>query len=436
MTTFKKCMQFAAAVTLIWMFTSSVNAGTNTHMNELKHLRGEIKRLTFSGNNIVEYPCLSNDGSWMLYSIEIKDGEETAKAVRIMNLEDGKEIELFRDGTRKALAPFEDAFLYIGSKPPVLSGNGKVAVFSLSVGKPFNILDHYLAVIKNDGSDFWLTNFPIDALAGKDLKSFDFTSGDWERLSNYAVSSDGSRIACALKGHLGPRRYGNPSGIVFIDTPNRKKRTVLAPEFNGKEWEWPSFPRRPFTGGGWAFCMSGNGQRIVFGAQSSSEKIDYDLYVTDWDGRDIKKITDFEDRWFSLADISQDGKRVVFFYNGGKKQGIGTYSINSDGTGLQFLESSVAARVELFGMSGDGQFILFKHIYKGMILDLHTSQEMVAFDENTPGYLRGLIPMDFPRIPAFWLQRIISFNGKRILLVGPPQGKQTPEIYMLQIDMR
>lgn len=436
MTTIKKYIQIAVALTLFWMFTSSVDANTHANMNELKHLRGEIKRLTFSGNNIAQYPCLSDNGRWMLYTIEIKDGEETAKAIRIMNLEDGKETELFSDGKNKALAPFEDALLYIGSKPPVLSGNGKIAVFSLSVGEPFNILDHYLAVIKNDGSDFWLTNFPINALAGKDLKSFDFTSGDWERLSNYAVSSDGSRIACALKGHLGPRRYGNPSGIVFIDAANRKKRSILAPEFNGKEWEWLSLPRSPLTGGGWAFCMSGSGQRIVFGAQSSSEKIDYDLYVTDWDGEEIKRITDFHDRWFSLADISHDGKKVVFFYTGGKKQGIGTYSINSDGTGLKFLESSVAARVELFDMSGDGQSILFKHIYKGMILELPTGQEMVAFDESTPGYLRGLIPMDFPRIPAFWAPRIMSFNGKIILLVGPPQGKQTPEIYMLRIDVR
>ncbi len=107
----KKCIQIAVAVTLVLMFTSSIISNTNTNMNELKQLRGEIKRLTFSGNNIVQYPCLSDNGNWMLYTIEIKDGDETTKAVRIMNLEDGKETELFRDGERKALEPFEDAFL-------------------------------------------------------------------------------------------------------------------------------------------------------------------------------------------------------------------------------------------------------------------------------------------------------------------------------------
>jgi Tol biopolymer transport system component len=181
-----------------------------------------------------------------------------------------------------------------------------------------------LAVVNIDGTNFRVISFPIKTLEGKNLKSLEFTSGDWERLSNYAVSSDGKRIACVLKGHLGPRRYGNPGGIVLLDASTQKQRTILAPDFERDEWEWPSFPRRPLIGGGWAFALSGNGQKIVFGAQSSAEKTDYDLYVVNWDGEVIRKITDFHDRWFSLADISHDGEKIVFFYNGRKKQGIGT----------------------------------------------------------------------------------------------------------------
>jgi len=425
----KKYIQIAAAITLFCMAASPIN--TQNRPN-----RGEIRRLTYSGNNVVEYPCLSDDGRWMLFIMEIKDGEETTKTVMVMNVEDGKERELFRDRINKAPAPFGDILLRVGSKPPILSGNGRVAVFSLSLGEPVNILDHYLAIINTDGTNFQVIPFPIDALKGKDLKSLDFTSGDWERVSNYAVSSDGGRIACVLKGHLGPRRYGNPSGIVFLDNLNRKQRTILAPGFNGKEWIWSSLPRRPLSRGGWAFGMSGNGQRIVFGAQSSPDKNDYDLYATNWDGKEMKRITDFQDRWFSLADISHDGEKVVFFYNGRKKQGIGTYTVNTDGSGLQYLESKVAPRVELFDMSGNGRYILFKHIYKGMILNLYTGGEMVVFDEETPGYISGLIPMDFPRFPAFWGPRIMSFKGDRVLLVGPPQGKETPEIYMLSDYMR
>ncbi|NIM57658.1 MAG: hypothetical protein GTO16_01780 [Candidatus Aminicenantes bacterium] len=424
----KKYIQIAAIISffLIAILQLSAKGASNP---------GEIKRLTYSGNNVVHYPCLSDDGRWMIYTVEIKDEEETIMAIRVMNVGDGKEKELFRDGEKKAPTPFEDASLLVGSKPPVLSGNGRVAVFSLSLGEPENILDHYLAVVNIDGTNFRVIPFPIKRLEGKNLKSLEFTSGDWERLSNYAVSSDGERIACVLKGHLGPKRYGNPGGIILLDASTQEQRTLLAPDFDDKGWEWPSFPCRPLIGGGWAFALSGDGQKIVFGAQSSADKIDYDLYIVNWNGKEIKRITDFHDRWFSLADISHDGEKIAFFYNGRKKQGIGTYTVNSEGKDLKLIKSRLAPRVELFDMSGDGKFILFKHIYKGMILNLNTGVEMVAFDESTPGYAKGLTPMDFPRIPAFWSPKIISHRGDRILLAGPPQGKETPEIYILNIDV-
>ncbi|GAH49455.1 unnamed protein product, partial [marine sediment metagenome] len=63
-------------------------------------------------------------------------------------------------------------------------------------------------------------------------------------------------------------------------------------------------------------------------------------------------------------------------------------------------------------------------------------KEMIAFDNQTPGYKSGLIPMDFPRLPAFWGPKIMSFKGDRILLIGPPEGKETPEIYLLSLDMK
>jgi hypothetical protein len=425
----KKYIQIAAIVSFFWIALSVLHANGAPDS-------GEIKRLTYSGNNVVHYPCLNDDGRWMLYTIEIKDEEEKIKAVRIMNVGDGKERELFRDGEKKAPTPFEDISLLIGSKPPILSGNGRVAVFSLSLGEPANILDHYLAVVNTDGTNLQVIQFPNESLEGKNLKSLEFTNGDWERVSNYAVSSAGNRIACVLKGHLGPRRYSNPGGIILIDVLTKKKRTILAPDFGEDGWVWPSFPNRPLLGGGWAFAFSGNGQKIVFGARSSADKIDYDLYVVNWDGKEMRRITDFQDRWFSLADISHDGEKIVFFYNGRNKQGIGTYSVNSDGKGLKHIKSGQALRVELFDMSGDGRYVLFKHIYKGMIINLNTGVETLAFDESTPGYVKGLTPMDFPRIPAFWSPMIMSFQGDRALLVGPPQGKETPEIYLLNIDVR
>lgn len=396
----------------------------------------EIKRLTYSGNNVVEYPCLSDDGRLMLYVLEIKEGETATKAVMVLDVESGKEKELFRSGAKMALPPYENIPLLVGSKPPIISGNGKVAVFSLTLGESENILDHYLCVVNTDGSNLRVFSFPIESLKEKDLQSLEFKSPEWERISNYAVDSEGNRIACLLKGHLGPRRYGSPSGIVLLDITDEKQRTIICPNFNNTEWEWISFPRRPLLGGGWSFCLSGNGETLVFGAQSSEDKTDYDLYTVGWDGQALKRITDFHDRWFSLADISDNGEIVVFFYNGKKEQGIGTYAIHTDGSGLKYLESSVGSRIELFDLSGNGRYILYKHVYTGMVLDLQTGKEMKAFDEGTPGYIKGIIPMDFPRHPAFWGPRIMSFKGDRVLLVGPPSGKDTPEIHMLQIVVK
>ena len=204
---------------------------------------GQIRRLTYSGKNVVQYPCLDDSGSRMIYILEIKDGEDTVKTVRIMNIEDGTEKELFREGKRTAPAPYQNTPLLVGSKPPIISGNGKVAIFSLSLGEPASILDHFLGVINTDGTHFRVFPFQIETLKGKDLKSLELESDEWERVSNYSVSSDGGRIACLLKGHLGPRRYGNPSGIVFLDTSTGKQRTILAPDFNGKEWVWTQMPR-------------------------------------------------------------------------------------------------------------------------------------------------------------------------------------------------
>ncbi len=405
-------------------------------LNTNESLASSIKRLTYSGNNVVLYPCLSEDGRRMAYVLEIRDGTEPKKSIRLMDVDSGKEKELFGDDKLKGLGAFQNVSLKVGSKPPVISGSGGVVAFCLSLGEPANILDHYLAVASADGSKIWVTPFPIEALADRDLKSLEFASGDWERVSDYALSSNGTRIACVVKGHLGPRRYGNPSAIVFLDVPAQKQRTILAPEFSQKGWTWPAFPCRPLIGGGWAFGLSGDGQRVVFGAQSSEDKNDYDLYIVDWEGKETKRITDFHDRWFSLADISVDGETIVFFYNGKTRQGIGTYRVSPKSGEIHHLQSRTAPLIELFDMTPDGRFLFFKHIYKGMRFDLGTGQEIIAFDDKTPGYVPGNVPMDFPRIPAFWGPEIASFDGDRILLVGLPQGRQTPEIYLLTVHKK
>lgn len=422
----KKRVQSAAMIFLLIAFMPLRSRGLENHTN--------IKRLTFSGNNEVQYPCLSDDGGLMIYVLEIREGNTTTKSIKVMDLATGNEEELFRDGKNLAPDPFGNVPLVVGTKPPLLCGNGKIAIFSLSLGEPELILDHYLAVAKTDGTEFHAISFPMSALRGKNIKSLGFNSSEWERVSNYAVSADGRRIACLVKGHLGPRRYGNPSGVIFLDDVNTNQRTILAPDLDGNKWEWSTIPRRPLTGGGWAFAMSGNGQKLVFGAQSSDDTNDYDLYSTDWEGKEIKRITDFQDRWFSLADISHDGEKIAFYYTGKKKQGIGTYIMTSKETGLNFIKSNISPRVEFIDMSGDSRYLLFKHIYTGMMLNLQTGQERVILDENISGYVSGLMPMDFPRTPAFWRPKIISFKGDKALITGSPRDKQAPEFYILNIE--
>jgi len=423
----KKRIFMTMASVLICLTVSSVSF---THSQE----RGQIKRLTHSGNHTPTYPCLSEDGQRMIYVLEKKNGDEITKSIKIMNLESGIEAELFRDKQLKALDPFPNVSLLVGSKPPVLSGNGQVAIFSISLDQPSNILDHYLGVINTDGTNMRIVSFPIEALQDKDIQSLDFKSDKWERITNYDLSWDGNRIACAVKGHLGPISYGNASAVILLDTLRLEQKTLLGPDFRDEQWEWSSPPLRPLLGGGWAFGIDGSGSKVLFGAQSTEEETAYDLYIYEWETNKQKRLTDFRDRWFSLAEISQEGDQVIFFYTGKKKQGIGTYVVRTDGSGLKQLKSRFVSSIEFSDLSGNGRYILYKNIYKGMVFDLETGKERDVFDENTPGYIRGLIPMDFPRYPAFWAPRFMSQDGEKILLVGPPLGKDTPEIYLLSME--
>ena len=75
--------------------------------------------------------------------------------------------------------------------------------------------------------------------------------------------------------------------------------------------------------------------------------------------------------------------------------------------------------------------ILFKNIYTGMMLDLETNQEYIIFDESIPGYVKGLIPMDFPPLPSFWRPRITNRNADKILIIGPPVERESPDLYMV-----
>lgn len=396
--------------------------------------QGYIVRLTNSGNDSVLYPCLSDNGQWLLYVLESDNGEQTTRSIQLMNIETKEETRLFQDRKVTAPEPYEDIPLLVGTKPPMLSGDGQVAVIVLSLDSPENILDHFLAIIGTDGTDLRLFSFPIKSLKEKKWEALGFMGDEWERISHYAVNSDGSRVACVMKGHLGPVRYGNASAVILIDTQSGEQKTILSPDFDDEGgWFWPDFPSRPLLGGAWAFSMSGSGDKILFGARSSEDQLDYDLYLFEEEKNRTHRITDFHDRWFSLAELSRDGEKIVFFYTGKKKQGIGTYFLRSEDSEPEYVETGAFPRIELSDLSGNGRYILYKNIYDGVLLDVETIEKRVAFDENTRGYISGLVPMDLPRFPAFWGPHIMSHDGTRILLAGIPEGKKSAEFFLLDL---
>jgi hypothetical protein len=94
----------------------------------------------------------------------------------------------------------------------------------------------------------------------------------------------------------------------------------------------------------------------------------------------------------------------------------------------------MTSRIDYFDISGNGRFVLYKNIYQGKRLNLEKGEEIVAFSDKTQGYAQGLMPMDFPHFPSFWRPQIVNATGDRILLIGPPQGKESPEIYLLTIN--
>ena len=292
--------------------------------------KGKIQRLTVSKDEAVNYPSMDAAGTTVIYRAErIGPKGEKIRSLHLLRGEDLKPRALFTDGTLKAPKPHADHFLLCGTKPPILSGDGRKAVFSLSLGIPLFIEDHYLGVINADGSDLRVIPLKNDAIAGIDWKQWGFADDLWRTISQYRISHDGKWIACLVKGQQGARELGPPSGIVVVQSDGAVQMTLMQPKLERTGWRWEGFPRRPFTGGGWVFDLSGDGKKILFGAQSSIEKKDYDLYTIGTDGKGLQRLTDIKDRWFVRGDLSDDGRVACFFYSGKKLDGPGTYLVGS-----------------------------------------------------------------------------------------------------------
>ena len=74
----------------------------------------------------------------MLYTAEVKKGEQITRSIRLLDIESGQEKEIFRDGTKKALPPHENVDLTVGTKPALISGDGTTPPTSpAAIGLPF-----------------------------------------------------------------------------------------------------------------------------------------------------------------------------------------------------------------------------------------------------------------------------------------------------------
>jgi hypothetical protein len=417
------------------MFSLIVATGYGNCFNQIPTGEPQITRITHSEDAVVKYPSLSNDGQRLLYISEIIDpsaSEKRVLSVRIINTDGTQERVLFADKTIKAPYPQDKSYLFCGTRPPQLSGDGTKAVFSLSIKNPVLMEDHYLGVINTDGTGLTVYDLKNEKMPGFNWQQKGFKDDAWRRISNYSMSDDGRKLVLLVKGHHGPRKFGFPSAILVMNADGRNQRTLFSPDFGKEGWEWRSYPSKPCTEGGWAFAFSGDGKRILFGARSSAAKDDFDLYLMNWDGSGLSRVTDFKDRFFTLADISNDGQRIIFFYAGKKHQGPGTYLINSDGTGLKYLRSKFADRIDFEDMDPNGNRILYRHKYFGIAMDLDITNEVVVLRPGMPGYAGSNETfMDFPYFPSFWNASIMTEN--KAIITGTPQGRSWREFYLLKL---
>ncbi|MBW1803116.1 MAG: hypothetical protein JRJ85_20580 [Deltaproteobacteria bacterium] len=401
----------------------------------------EITRLTYSGSNWIGYPSVSDDGHLITFLEQVRDtsfvpGKTYVRRMIKIIRSDGSDARLlFADSTVHGPAPYDDAFFMVGTKPPLISGNGEKVIFSLSLSQPAGMVDRYLGVVNGDGTGFRAMEFQNEALASVEWKDEGFTSDAWARVANYAMSDDGHRIACVVKGHAGPVSKGNPGGIILFGADESTYRTLLAPTLADGRWTWTGFPRNPLTGGGWAFALSGDGQYILFGAQSSEEKTDYDLYRIEINSEIVSRVTAFHDRLFSFADISDDGNIVTFYYAGKKLMGAGTYRVTAAGGNAQFVVAPPGeGRIDYDDATGTGEMMFYNTPRGAFSIDFKQDHNTLLFGPGTRGHVRSGIEMDFPSYPSFWASTFVSDDGQTVLLTGVPVGKDLVELYVLRVS--
>ena len=134
----------------------------------------EIRRLTYSGDHWVGYPSISDDGKTIAFLEEVRDTSTIAGEIRVKRIiktmkRDGTDEQVvFSDSTHHAPAPYEDSYLCVGTKPPLISGDGQKVICALSLSEPSDVKDHYLGVVNSDGTGFHTIEFKNEVLSSMD----------------------------------------------------------------------------------------------------------------------------------------------------------------------------------------------------------------------------------------------------------------------------
>jgi hypothetical protein len=423
-----------AVLSFISIFLMSIPARI---WGEVGYIKGEFVRITFTRDEVLKYPSMDREGHMVVYRSEKVDTKgEKRSSVEVISPGDKKPKLLFEEGRVRAPKPMDGHFLILGTKPPVISGDGKKVVFSLSLGAPLFIDDHYLGVVNTDGTDFRVIEIVNEEIKKGDFEKWGFTDNKWRTISQYRITDDGKTIACLVKGHMGGRKVSTTSAIVLVSSDGSSQKTLIAPRLEGEGWVWDGYPRNPFLGGGWIFDLTGDGKGLIFGAQSGPERTDYDIYFMEIDGKKIKKLTDIKDRWFVRGAISSDGKVFCFFYSGKKLNGIGTYILDSGMDKPIYLRSRIIDRVSFEAISGNGKRVFYRASEGGLAFtDLVNGNEGLIKQEglNGPNGLREEV--SFPSIPSFWSPRFVSMRGDKLLLEAYLGTKDKKEIFLLRLPV-
>ena len=165
-----------------------------------------------------------------------------------------------------------------------------------------------------------------------------------------------------------------------------------------------------------------DGSQIAF---TSSRTGEFNIFVMDTDGSNVKQITDLE--LASRPKWSPDGKRIAFEGFVGNSREI--FVVNADGAG-RFKVSNPRPDAEMFlgGWSPDGKQILYKET-----VDFNLANSFPVIATLDPVGRRKVKTWDRVPVPRMPLHSVsFSADGKSILFTGKKDNQSN--IYRFRLD--